>query len=165
MHNAVMRKFVTFRNAATLCAAFCLVPTLALAQSSAAPLPLFASIGEKPAILYDGLSTRANKVYILSRFHPVEVLVKLDKWTKIRAQGNTIGWLENASLGERRFILIASAQAEIRAAPNGNAAIVFEAQRAVILEPTGPATADGWLPVRHRDGQAGYVRVAQVWGA
>ena len=23
----------------------------------------------------------------------------------------------------------------------------------------------GWLRVRHRDGQAGYVRVTQVWGA
>ena len=164
MQNAVMRKFVTYRNAATLWAAFCLVPTLALAQSATAPAPLFASIGEKPAILYDGLSTRARKVYILSRFHPVEVLVKLDKWTKIRVPGNTIGWMENTSLGERRFVQITSAQAEIRASPSGSAAVVFEAQRAVLLELTGPATADGWLPIRHRDGQAGFVRVAQVWG-
>jgi flagellar basal body rod protein FlgF len=26
-------------------------------------------------------------------------------------------------------------------------------------------TSGGWLRVRHRDGQSGYVRVAQVWGA
>lgn len=163
MHNVVMEIFLTYRNAATFCAAFCLVP--ALAQSSPPQAPLFASIGEKPAILYDGLSTRANKIFILSRFHPVEVLVKLDKWTKIRDAGNTIGWLENASLGDKRFVQIASVTAEIRIAPNGNAAVVFEAQRAVLLEPTGPATTDGWLPVRHRDGQAGYVRAHQVWGA
>ena len=165
MHNVDMKKFMPCRNAATLCAAFCLVPAMVLAQPSPPPAPLFASIGEKPAILYDGLSTKANKIFILSRFHPVEVLVKLAKWTKIRDAGNTIGWMENAFLDEKRYVQINSATAEIRVAPNANAAIVFEAQRAVLMEPTGPPTADGWLPVRHRDGQAGFVRVTQIWGA
>ena len=162
-----MKKFMTCRNAATLCAAFCLVPTVALSQAAPnpGPIPIFAAIGEKPAILYDGLSTKANKIFILSRFRPVEVLVKLDKWTKIRDAENTIGWMENVFLGERRTVQVAGGSAEIRAAPNANATIVFEAQRAVILEPTGTASLDGWLPVRHRDGQAGFVRVSQVWGA
>ena len=165
-----MKKFMTRRNAATLCAAFCLVSAVALAQSTPAltpamPAPLFAAIGDKPAILYDGLSTKANKIFILSRFHPVEVLVKLDKWTKVRDAENTIGWMENTFLGEKRYVQVASGSAEIRAAPNAAATIVFEAQRAVLLEPTGAASLDGWLPVRHRDGQAGFVRVSQVWGA
>jgi SH3-like domain-containing protein len=165
MHNAVMRKYVTCLNAATLCAAFCMVPAAVLAQAPSVPAPLFAAIGEKPAILYDGLSTKANKIFILSRFHPVEVLVKLDKWTKIRAVGNTIGWMENAFLGEKRYVQVAGTIAEIRVSPSGNADLVFEAQRAVLLEPTGPVTTDGWLPVRHRDGQSGFVRASQVWGA
>jgi flagellar basal body rod protein FlgF len=41
--------------------------------------------------------------------------------------------------------------------------VVFEAARDVLLELLGVASG-GWLRVRHRDGQAGYVRVAQVWG-
>ena len=165
MHNVIMKNFMIFQNAATLWAAFCLVPIAALAQSPSVPPPLFVSIGEKPAILYDGLSTKANKIFILSRFRPVEVLVKLDKWTKIRDAENAIGWMENAFIGDKRYVQVSSNSAEIRLAPNTNAATVFEAQRAVVLEPTGPATADGWLPVRHRDGQAGFVRVGQVWGA
>lgn len=160
-----MTKLVICRNAATLWAAFCMVSTGVMAQTPPLPLPLFASIGDKPAILYDGLSSKANKVYILSRFHPVEVLVKLDKWTKIRNSENNIGWMENAFMGEKRFVQVASAPAEIRLAPNGSADIVFEAQRGVLLEPTGPPTVEGWLPVRHRDGQAGFVRVTQIWGA
>ncbi len=165
MHNDVMKNFMTFRNAVTLWAAFCLVPPIALAQITPVPPPLFVSIGEKPAILYDGLSTKANKIFILSRFRPVEVLVKLDKWTKVRDAENFIGWMENAFIGEKRYVQISSNSAEIRVAPNANASTVFEAQRAVILEPTGAATADGWLPVRHRDGQTGFVRITQVWGA
>ena len=160
-----MKKIMTFQNAATLWAAFCLMPIGALAQSAPLPAPLFVSIGEKPAILYDGLSTKANKIFILSRFHPVEVLVKLDKWTKVRDADNSIGWMENAFIGDRRYVQVSGNSAEIRAAPNANAAIVFEAHRAVILEPTGVPSADGWLPVRHNDGQAGFVRITQVWGA
>lgn len=163
MHNMVMKKFMSCQNAATLCAAFCLVPAFAFAQAT--PAPMFAAIGEKPAILYDGLSTKANKIFILSRFHPVEVLVKLDKWSKVRDADNTVGWMENAFLSDKRYVQVSGATAEIRLAPNGNAVVTFEAQRAVLLEPTGPATPDGWLPVRHRDGQSGFVRVAQVWGA
>ena len=159
------------KSAATMWAAFCLVQTLAFANptlaavTAAAPAMLFASIGEKPAILYDGLSIKANKIFILSSFHPVEILVKLDKWTKVRAGGNAIGWMENSFLGDRRFVQVSGSTAEVRAAPNGSANIVFEAQRSVVLEAIGPASVDGWLPVRHRDGQAGFVRLTQVWGA
>lgn len=169
MHNSVMEKFLTCRNAATLWAAFCLGPAVAVAQgvppAISLPMPLFSAIGEKPTIIYDGLSTKANKIFILSRFHPVEILVKLDKWTKVRDAENTVGWMENAFMGEKRFVQVFGATAEIRAAPNANASVIFEAQRAVLLEPTGSATLDGWLPVRHRDGQAGFVRLSQVWGA
>ena len=167
MHNSVMEKFLTCRNAATLWAAFCLGPAVAqgVPQAISLPMPLFSAIGEKPAIIYDGLSTKANKIFILSRFHPVEILVKLDKWTKVRDVENTVGWMENAFMGEKRFVQVLGASAEIRAAPNANASVIFEAQRAVLLEPAGTATLDGWLPVRHRDGQAGFVRLSQVWGA
>ena len=168
MHNVVMKKLMSCKNAATLWAAFCLVPTLALAQATPAPgtpPALFGSIGERPAILYDGLSTKSNKVFILSSFHPVEILVKLDKWTKVRASGNAIGWMENSFFGGKRFVQVNGSSAEVRAAPNGSASVVFEAQRSVVLESTGPVNDDGWLPVRHRDGQAGFVRLTQVWGA
>jgi SH3-like domain-containing protein len=164
MHNVVMKNFMILRNAATLWAAFCLVPSVALAQTTPTPPPLFVSIGDKPAILYDGLSTKANKIFILSRFRPVEVLVKLDKWTKVRDADNAIGWMENSSIGEKRYVQVSSNAAEIRVAPNANAAVVFEAQRTVTLEATGIASTDGWLPVRHRDGQTGFVRILQVWG-
>jgi SH3-like domain-containing protein len=166
-------------NAATLCAAFCF-SALHFAAEAQAPLPgpspaaalpattpitgaLYAAIGDKPAIIYDAPSAKAQKTFILSRMHPVEVLVKLDKWVKIRDADNTIGWIESAALGNTRAVQISANTAEIRAMPNPNATIVFEAQRLVVLETTGPVV-NGWLPVRHRDGQTGYVSKSQVWG-
>lgn len=168
-----MNKFMTLRiiktSAASILAAFCLVTGVSFAQTpppvpvSVAPAPLFVSVGDKPAILYDALSVKANKLFILSRFHPLEVLVRLDKWTKVRDAEGTIGWVENSSLGDKRFAQVSAATAEIRASAAATSAVVFEAQRGVILEVTAPAT-DGWLAVRHRDGQSGFVRVTQVWG-
>ena len=133
------------------------------APSPPTPVPLFVSIGDKPAILYDALSVKSNKLFILSRNHPLEVLVKLDKWTKVRDAEGTIGWLENTSLGDRRFVQVSAATVEVRASASATAAVAFEAQRGVLLEVTAPA-ADGWLGVRHRDGQSGFVRATQVWG-
>ncbi len=163
-----MKSFMTRRSAANFMAAFCLVPTLALSQATA-PAPAspasaaFISIGDQPAILYDGPSSKANKIFILSRHSPLEVLVKLDKWTKARDAEGAIGWIENSLIGFRRHAMVAIATAEIRSMPSPVATQVFEAQRGVLLEITGPV-ADGWWPVRHRDGQSGFVRAAQVWG-
>jgi hypothetical protein len=53
--------------------------------------------------------------------------------------------------------------ADVRASPNVQSALVFEAYKQVILEVL-EAPADGWVKVRHRDGQQGFIRVAHVWG-
>jgi SH3-like domain-containing protein len=164
---------------AALVAAFCFVLgasfTLRAQAPSvpATPLPatappaaagaLYASVADKPAIVYDAPSARAQKQFIFARNQPVEVLVRLDKWAKIRDADNTVGWVEITSLGNTRAVQVAVNMAEIRAAPAASAPIVFEAQRAVLLEVTGPGK-DGWLPVKHRDGQSGFVARAQIWG-
>lgn len=165
-----MTTLMTMRNAATFVAAFYLVPAPAGAQSGAAPAAtapspatIFASIGDRPAILYDAPSVKANRNFILVRYAPLEVLVRLDKWTKVRDADNTVGWVENAYLGERRFVQVSAGVADVRASAAPTARLVFEAQRGVLLEAVGPA-AEGWLPVRHRDGQSGFVRGNQVWG-
>ncbi len=167
----------TSTNAATLCAAFCFSISLNVVHAqapspvAATTLPamtpttsvLFAAIGDKPAVIYDAPSAKAQKTFILSRQHPVEILVKLDKWIKIRDAENTVGWVESISLGTNRTVQVSVPSAEIRLMPNPNAAIAFEAARLVVMEATGPAV-NGWLPVRHRDGQTGYVSKSQVWG-
>ena len=51
----------------------------------------------------------------------------------------------------------------VRATPNAQSPLVFEAYKSVILEVVEPP-AEGWLKVRHRDGQSGYIRTTHVWG-
>ena len=129
----------------------------------ATPRKSFVTIGDKPAILFDAPSTRANKTFIVSPYTPLEMLVKLDKLTKVRDAEGVVGWVENATLGERRHVQISAASADVRTAASASASLVFEAQRTVLLEVLG-SQQDGWLPVKHRDGQTGFVRLTQIWG-
>ncbi len=133
----------------------------------AIPKISFINIGDKPAVLFDAPSTRANKTHIVLRQSPLEVLVKLDKWTKVRDYESTIGWVENDTLAARntsRLVIVNVATADIRVAAGASANLVFEAQRSVLLELTSAVAPTGWLGVKHRDGQTGFVRLTQVWG-
>lgn len=162
---------VVFQSAATFVAAFCISTTAAAQTANVAPPAAqpaaasasFVTVGERPAILYDALSTKSNRLFILSPRHPLELLVRLTTMTKVRDAEGTVGWVENKDLGDRKHVQVNMTQADVRASANATSALVFEAQRGVLLEVLAP-TADGWVAVRHRDGQGGFIRAAHVFG-
>jgi SH3-like domain-containing protein len=123
----------------------------------------FRSIGDRPAVMFDAPASRAARLFVMGTHQPVEVVVKLDKWSKVRDHGGDLAWVDNSFLVDKRLLVVTSAAAEVRAQPKAAAPLSFEAQRGVVLELTGPI-ADGFAPVRHRDGQTGFVAIAQVWG-
>jgi SH3-like domain-containing protein len=136
---------------------------LLLAAPLSAAAAEFRSLGDRPAVLYDAPSVRADRLYVASRHYPFEVLVKLDQWTKVRDADGAVAWVENKALGDRQTVIVTVPLADVRAAPTAQSALVFEAYKQVLLEIV-EAPADGWVRVRHRDGQVGYIRVAHVWG-
>ena len=138
-----------------------------VALLAAAPLAAgaaeYRALGDRPAVLYDAPSVKADRLFIASRHYPFEVLVKLDQWTKVRDANGEVAWVENKALGERQTVVVTVPLADVRAAPNAQSPLVFEAYKQVLLEIT-EAPADGWVRVRHRDGQQGYIRLSHVWG-
>ena len=137
------------------------IATLLLAPAAIAAE--FRALGSEPAILYDAPSAKSDRLFVASRFYPFEVLVRLDQWTKVRDVNGEIAWVENKALGDKATVLVTVPLADVRAAPNAQAPLVFEAYKQVILEVAEPP-AEGWVKVRHRDGQLGYIRLAHVWG-
>jgi SH3 domain protein len=124
----------------------------------------YRSLGADPAILYDAPSTKADRLFVATRYYPFEVLVKLDQWTKVRDFNGEVGWVENGALGDRRTVVVTVPLADVHEAPSTDSPLVFEAYKQVLLEVLEPP-ADGWVKVRHRDGQQGYIRLSQIWGA
>jgi SH3-like domain-containing protein len=135
---------------------------LALAAFPAAGAE-YRALGERPAVLFDAPSTRADRLFVASRFYPFEVLVKLEQWTKVRDANGEVAWVENTAFGNRATVLVTVPLADVRAGPDVKSDLVFEAYKQVILEVAAPPAGD-WVKVRHRDGQEGFIRVAHVWG-
>lgn len=141
----------------------CLVAGGVLGWACASPAAEFRSVSENAAILYDAPSVKAKKLFVVSQGYPFEVVVVVEGWSKVRDAGGELTWIESRHLADRRTVLVKAPLAQVREAADDGAPVVFQAQQNVLLdllEVTG-----GWLRVRHRDGQAGYVRVTQVWGA
>lgn len=136
---------------------------LLLASSLSALAIDYRSIVPPAAILYDSPSKNAKKLYLIKAQTPVEVVVKIDGWSKIRDVEGTLAWIEQRSLGERRTLIVTAPKAEIRVAERSDAATVVELDKWVVLELLEPASP-GWAKVKHRDGATGYVRSTQVWG-
>lgn len=123
----------------------------------------FRSVSERVAVLYDAPSARATKLFVVSQYYPVEVMVSVDNWLKVRDVSGELAWIEKKSLSERRTVLIKAASADVRQAADEKSPLVFQAREGLALELTEVGNS-GWVKVRHRDGLAGYVRVGQVWG-
>lgn len=122
----------------------------------------FRSITE-PAILYDAPSDKGKRLFILRTGTPVEIVVTLDKWIKVREPGGSLNWVERRVLANRRTLLVLADRVVIRSEPRDEAAPRFEAVRNVVLELAEPPT-QGWVKVRHGDGSEGFLRASEVWG-
>ena len=123
----------------------------------------FRSVEDATAVLYDAPSRAATPLYVVSRYYPLEVIVNLEAWVKVRDQTGALSWIEKKSLGDKRTVLVTAASAVAHVRPEDAAPVAFTAVQNVALELL-EATPDGWLHVRHADGATGYVRATQVWG-
>ena len=140
-----------------------LVSAAALVALSAAAQALeFRSVGAPAAVLYDAPSTKGRKLILLNRGYPVEILVTLGAWLKVRDAAGDLAWVEAKNLSIERMVMVKVARAEVRKAPDDSAPVLFDAQQDLLLELTD--TLDNWAHVKHRDGTAGYVHITALWG-
>ena len=143
------------------------VAALTVVALSAAPPALAAeyrSVSVAAAVLWDGPSDKAKKVFVAPRGMPVEVVSTLNTWVKVRDFGGDVSWMAGNELSKTRTV-VATTLATARAAAQDTAALAFQAERGVTLEllDAGQATA-GFVRVKHKDGSIGFVKTTEVWG-
>jgi SH3-like domain-containing protein len=136
---------------------------LLLLAASAALAGEFRSIAENATPMYDAPSVKATKLFVASRLYPVEVIVQVDNWTKVRDFAGDLAWVEKKTLSENRTAVVTTALADVREKAEDGAPLVFQARRGVALEIV-ELGAGPWVKVHHRDGQSGFVRANQIWG-
>ena len=115
------------------------------------------------AVAYDACSTKAQPLFILLKGTPVEVIVSIDKWIKIREQTGGLGCIESRLLTSAQQVIVTDQNADVLTRADPGAPVVFSVVRGVVLEALEKPSGI-WLKVRHRDGQTGFIPLKSVWG-
>ena len=122
----------------------------------------FVSVAE-PAILYDANSTKAKKLFVATRYLPLEPVVVLDSWVKVRDSSGKMYWVEKRQLSNKRYVVVTAPLAIVRRSPDANAPEAFKATQQLGVEWL-ESTGTGWVKVRHEDGSTGFLKSTDVWG-
>lgn len=159
----ILRLMLLFNRSMKPLRLYLLHALLLLATCSAAQALEFKAVGSAPAILYDAPSEKGRKVFAAPRGMPVEIVLTYGDWAKVRDVSGDLSWVQAKALTAKRNVITSVPSARIRAAADDASPLVFTADRSVLLELLEPV-ASGWVKVKHRDGQSGYVKAAEVWG-
>jgi SH3-like domain-containing protein len=147
------------RIVAVLACVAALGAVLGAAPSAAAE---FRAVAE-PAVFYDAPTIRGKKLFVAPKGMPVEVVVTIEGWVKVRDRAGDLMWIERKSVTDKRTVVVSSPTAQLRDKPDEAARVLIDAAQDVSLDLV-EAPANGWARVKHRDGVTGFVRVNQVWG-
>src|SRR5207244_11885094 len=134
-----------------------------LALACSATAVAFRSITDNGTTMYYAPSVRAKRLFVASRLYPVEVVINIDSWVKVRDHAGDLAWVEKKTLSDKRTVIVTATVADVRQTANDQAVLVFQAQQGVALD-VAESPAGGWVRVRHADGQSGYVKINQLWG-
>ena len=139
------------------------ISLLALMPATALALE-YRSVAVPKAVLYDAPSAAAKKIFLLSQYYPVEVIVNLGDWVKVRDAKGGISWVEAKQLSDKRMVIVMANNAEMRQAADAASSVVAAVEKNVVLEVLDTNPTNGWLKVKHRDGVTGYILISTTWG-
>ena len=131
-----------------------LLPSMAAAE--------FRSVIVPKAVVYDTPSAQGKKVYLLGQGYPVEVIVNLAEWVKVRDQKGGLSWIDAKQLSPNRTLLVV-VLADIKPSPDMSVASIGRLEKDVVIDLLEPAK-NGWVKVKHRDGLTGFIQTSAVWG-
>jgi SH3-like domain-containing protein len=141
-----------------------LMAVVLCASTASAIAAEYQSVGNEPAVLFDAPTLRGTRTAIAPRGMPLEIIVAQGDWARVRDSQGGLAWVEKKALVAKRTVVATDpGPLDVHASPDDAAPVVFRVQHGVLMDLAAPPSG-GWVSVRHRDGQAGFVRVGSVWG-
>lgn len=124
----------------------------------------FRSVASPKTILYEAPSATTKRVYLVGEGYPLEVIVNLGDWLKVRDLYGTLSWAESKNLQSKRTVIVKVDQANIYQEPESKSALVATIEKDVVIELSDPLITNGWIKVRYQQDFDGYIQTSQVWG-
>ena len=128
----------------------------------------YRSVAVPKAVLYDAPSAQGRKLFVIGQGYPLEVVVNLDAWLKVRDNHGSLSWVDAKQLASKRTVLVTMNRAEIRQAADANSTLLGRVEKDVVLDLLEPPSFDvagkSWVKVKHADDIMGYIPTSAVWG-
>jgi SH3-like domain-containing protein len=124
----------------------------------------FRSVAFAKTILYEAPSATTKRVYLVGEGYPLEIIVNLGDWLKVRDPYGTLSWAESKNLQSKRTVIVKVDKANIYKDPESKSALVATIEKDVVIELSDPLIANGWIKVRYQQDLDGYIQTSQVWG-
>ena len=124
----------------------------------------FRSVISAKTILYEAPSAITKRVYLVGEGYPLEIIVNLGDWLKVRDPYGTLSWAESKNLQSKRTVIVKVDKANIYKEPESKSALVATIEKDVIIELSDPLITNGWIKVRYQQDLDGYIQTSQVWG-
>lgn len=122
----------------------------------------FRSTAVAAAVLYDAPSIEAKHLFVLSKGYPLEVVVSITGWAKVRDNTGAMAWIALDQMNNTRTVIVRSAST-VRSAPKDTASVAAQVAANVIL--MWLENSGDWVKVRLPNQSIGYIKLNQVWGA
>jgi len=123
----------------------------------------YRAVSVPKAILYDAPSAQGKKLYVIGQGYPVEVIVNLGDWIKVRDNQGGLSWIDAKQLSNARTLLVTQTQSELRQSADASSTLLARLEKDVVVDYLEPAK-NGWVKIKHKDGLTGYVPSSSVWG-
>ena len=124
----------------------------------------FRSVAFAKTILYEAPSATTKRVYLVGEGYPLEIIVNLGDWLKVRDPYGTLSWAESKNLQSKRTLIVKVDKANIYKDPESKSALLATIEKDVVIELSDPLIANGWIKVRYQQDLDGYIQTSQVWG-
>ena len=124
----------------------------------------FISVNVKQSILFEGPST-TEKMYIVTEGYPLEVLVSLKDWKKVKDHNGKISWIESKHTHNERTVLITKDDVVIFNQANEKSHKLANVEKFVVLKLNSTMLVGNWAQVKTQiEGLIGLVNAREVWG-
>lgn len=147
---------------------FLIVGVLSALLPAIAAAGEYRSIAAPKAVLYDAPSAQGKKLFLLGQGYPVEIIVNLGEWLKVRDYQGGLSWIETKQVDPKRTLLVLQSQTEVHETADISSKLVCKLEKDVVVDFLEPVSTDvtgkTWVKVRHRDGLTGYILTSAVWG-
>ncbi len=87
---------------------------LAFALAASASAAEYASVGTAGAVLYDGPSPNATRLFVAPKGMPIELISVIRLWVKVRDVFGDVMWIERGDISPQRTVVTTAVDASVR---------------------------------------------------